>query len=255
MRISDHHRDRIRQQLGVLYHERAGSVLLRIDELAREFSGSRALRGRLWSERDVVLITYPDQVRGDDGSPLCNLRRFLDDYGLTRLVNTVHLLPFFPYSSDDGFSVIDYRQVDPEIGTWNDVAALSSQHNLMFDLVLNHTSSAGSWFRDYLAGRAPYDRYFIDRFADADLSQVTRPLLSEFDTSRGERKVWTTFSPDQVDLDYSNPDVLTTVDLQPGSHRGRKKTLPAAGERPGRTPWRRRPPGPPGRDIHHPGRD
>jgi sucrose phosphorylase len=143
------------------------------------------------------------------------LREFLLASNLQDLINTVHILPFFPYSSDDGFSVIDYRQIDPALGDWNDVAQLNEHFGLMFDLVLNHVSSQSTWFADYLRGQPPYDKYFIECDPAEDLSAVTRPrslpLLTEVETSAGGRYVWTTFSADQVDLNFAQPDVLVEM--------------------------------------------
>ncbi len=166
---------------------------------------------RYWDQADSVLITYGDMVHRTGESPLAALKSFLDDR-LRGAVSTVHILPFFPYSSDDGFSVIDYREVDPDLGTWDDVERLSENFSIMADLVLNHVSRESSWFRDYVSGIAPECNYFIEVDPHADLSSVVRPrstpVLTPTQTRDGERHVWTTFSEDQVDLDFANPDVL-----------------------------------------------
>ncbi|MGB7876182.1 MAG: sugar phosphorylase, partial [Anaerolineales bacterium] len=121
-------------------------------------------------------------------------------------------LPFYPYSSDDGFSIIDYRQVAPELGTWQDIARLGENFDLMFDLVANHISAKSEWFQNFLAGEKPYTDYFLTLEPTTDLSQVVRPratpVLTSFQTANGLRPVWTTFSEDQIDLDYNNPQVL-----------------------------------------------
>lgn len=164
-----------------------------------------------WSERDVVLITYADMVQQEDERPLVTLRRFCTLH-LKGLISTVHILPFSPWSSDDGFSVIDYRQVDPRYGRWDDVEALGTEFDLMFDLVLNHCSRESPWFRDFVTGIAPARDYFIAMDPETDLSHVVRPrpwpLLNKTATRDGEAWVWCTFSADQVDLNWQNPDVL-----------------------------------------------
>ena len=174
-----------------------------------------AVRKAGWDERDVVLITYGDQIREAGQCPLAALRGFLAESGLDSVINTIHLLPCFPYTSDDGFAVIDYRQINPALGGWNDVRALGQQYSLMLDLVLNHVSRASRWFEEYLAGREPYSRYFIEVDPAEDLSAVARPrslpLLTPVETSRGRRHVWTTFSDDQIDLNYAEPDVLVEM--------------------------------------------
>lgn len=165
----------------------------------------------LWDETTSVLITYGDMVQHADERPLVVLKRFADQH-LSGAIDTIHILPFCPYSSDDGFSVIDYRQVDSELGNWNEVEDFGGGFRLMYDLVLNHCSRKSKWFADYIANIAPYRDYFIEADPEVDLSAVTRPralpLLSPVHTQHGDTHVWTTFSDDQIDLNFSNPDVL-----------------------------------------------
>ncbi len=171
-------------------------------------------RSNALSERDVILIAYGDHIQEVGESPLNGLRRFLARH-LHELISTVHILPFYPYSSDDGFSVVDYRAVNPALGTWQDIQRLKTQFKLMFDLVLNHVSSQSAWFQAFLRNEAPYRDYFISVDPRTDLSLVTRPrtlpVLTPFQTSTGTRHVWTTFSEDQVDLNFANPDVLLEI--------------------------------------------
>jgi glycosidase len=165
----------------------------------------------LWNERDAVLITYGDMIRAPNEKPLISLRRFLSQH-LKGAVQTVHILPFFPYSSDEGFSVIDYRTVDKALGDWPDITEIGKEFDLMFDLVLNHVSRQNRWFTHFVNGIAPARDYFIEMDPSVDLSAVVRPraspLLSPTQTPFGKRCVWTTFSADQIDLNFSNPDVL-----------------------------------------------
>ncbi|MEP7291918.1 MAG: sugar phosphorylase, partial [Chloroflexota bacterium] len=130
-------------------------------------------------------------------------------------VNGLHILPFSPYSSDDGFSVIDYIAVDPALGSWNDVRAFKPEFRLMFDAVINHISAQSAWFQGFLRGEDPYREYFIPMNPATDLSLVTRPralpLLSPFESNAGTQHLWTTFSDDQIDLNYANPDVLIAI--------------------------------------------
>ncbi len=209
-------RERILARLTFLYGDRGPECLERVVRLVEEFVPKLpARRKSTWDERDAVLITYGDQVRTAGATPLQALGRFLDRAGLDEVLSTIHLLPFFPYSSDDGFSVIDYGEVDPALGDWSDVAALYQRYELMFDLVLNHVSRESRWFADYVAGKDPFINYFIEVEPGADLSSVVRPrslpLLTPVETSRGLRHVWTTFSDDQIDLNYAEPDVLVEM--------------------------------------------
>lgn len=165
-----------------------------------------------WDEQDVVLISYADQFREADKPTLSTFSRFYQQH-LQSIFPLVHLLPFFPYSSDDGFSVIDYHQVDPLCGDWQDVARLHQETRLMFDFVCNHMSSHSAWFRHFLAQDPGWDDFFISMPPATDLSAVTRPrtspLLTPFQMADGEtRFIWTTFSADQIDLNFANPVVL-----------------------------------------------
>lgn len=164
-----------------------------------------------WDQRNCVLIAYGDTLQAADEKPLVTLNRFADQR-LRGAFSTIHILPFFPYSSDDGFSVIHFRTVNSELGAWENVQRLGKYFRLIFDLVLNHVSRQSGWFRDYEIGVAPGRNYFIEVDPSSDFSAVVRPrsspLSTPVNTASGVRHVWTTFSADQVDLDYSNPDVL-----------------------------------------------
>ncbi len=164
-----------------------------------------------WDESDIVLITYGDSIVSPPEKGLKVLHRFLHKH-LSDELSFVHILPFYPYTSDDGFSVVDYIKVNPDLGTWDDIDRLHKDFDLMFDLVINHISQKSEWFQNYLEGRSPGRDYFIEVDPQTDLTCVVRPrslpLLTPFDTSRGTKYVWTTFSGDQIDLDFSNPEVL-----------------------------------------------
>ena len=167
-----------------------------------------------FSERDVALITYGDSILGGDSSPLAALTTLVSG-DLARAFNTVHVLPFSPYSSDRGFSVIDYRAVDENLGTWEDMDRLAGHVDLMFDLVLNHVSAESEWFLQFIADEPPGNEFIKTGDAGWDLSEVVRPrslpLLTEFETAVGKQLVWTTFSEDQVDLDWSNPNLVAEM--------------------------------------------
>ncbi len=165
------------------------------------------------SAKDVVLITYADMVKSsaEDQSPLGALKEFCTAR-LKGAVSAIHILPFYPWTSDDGFSVVDYREVSPDYGTWDDVSKLGEEFELMFDLVLNHCSSKSPWFKEYVSGVEPGLNYIMEGNPKTDLSMVVRPrstpLLTPYQTRKGERHIWTTFSADQVDLDWTSPDLL-----------------------------------------------
>ncbi len=192
------------------------------DELARGVGEllhagplARSNRSSLWDERDVVLISYADQIHETGRLPLQALRRFLLEHRWQEVLRCVHLLPFCPSSSDDGFSVIDYLTVDPALGSWDAIAQLGQSFDLLFDLVLNHTSRRHRWFQRYLEDDPAYADFYHNVDSATDLSAIVRPrsvpLLTEVRAASGKRHVWTTFSEDQVDLNYANPRVMLAM--------------------------------------------
>ena len=207
-------RERIRARLAFLYGEpRADQVAAQIDRLLATHVQlrKRVREPGLWTQDDVLLITYGDSIQSTAEPPLPTLRSFLNQH-LSDAFSMVHILPFFPWSSDDGFSVTDFRAVDEELGTWRDIENLAQDFDLTIDLVLNHCSRENLWLVDYIFGEEPACNYFIELDPSTNLSMVTRPrstpVLSGIRTQRGLRHLWTTFSNDQIDLNYANPDVL-----------------------------------------------
>ncbi len=205
--------DRIKSLLSDIYGQDVGrEALTRIENLLSRFEPIAPRRQSLFSESDIVLITYGDTLRRADQAPIRTLHRFAARY-LKKAFSAVHFLPFFPYSSDDGFSVMNFFAVNPDLGDWEDVAAFEGDFALMFDFVLNHFSARSQWFRNYLEDRPGFEQFAIEVDPDTDLSMVTRPralpLLTPFEKSDGRRvHLWTTFSADQIDFNYRSLDVL-----------------------------------------------
>lgn len=212
---------RLRESLEVLlnsiYPDHDKNLL--IDEILSAFwpdkEGPRR-RGRtpgntIWSEKDSYVITYGNTFIDGAHKPLDLLNDFLDKY-LKDKISGVHILPYFPFTSDDGFAVTDYRSVNSALGAWEDIGRIAKDFSLMSDLVINHCSSQSMMFNEYLKGHEPYSRFFFEASPQDDLSLVVRPrahpLLREVETVNGTRHVWCTFSHDQVDFDFSNPEVL-----------------------------------------------
>lgn len=207
---ADNPRERLVDLLTALYGSAAASILSKIDDLLSSDQAHPEPPAPI-TEADAVVITYADQVTSPGELPLRTLERVLRIWAAP--FSTVHILPFFPFSSDDGFSVIDYLQVRPDLGDWEDIEALSGHHDLMIDAVINHVSAQSPWFSSYLAG--DFENLAITPPPNADLTDVVRPrtsdLLTEVMTSAGLVKVWTTFSPDQIDLNYAEPAVLIRI--------------------------------------------
>ncbi|WP_088043459.1 alpha-amylase family glycosyl hydrolase [Bacillus sp. EAC] len=206
--------DKIKQRLAFIYENENIETIY--DAIVKRLNEAKAknLRERKqnWDESDVVLITYGDQFSEEGIPTLDTFKKMFDGY-LANKFEIVHILPFYPYSSDDGFSVIDYKKVNPIIGDWTNVENLSKSARIMFDYVCNHISAKSEWFQEYLKGNPEYSNYFTEMDPSIDLSSVTRPralpLLSKFKLANGEEKyIWTTFSDDQIDLNFKNPQVL-----------------------------------------------
>ena len=211
-------KDRVQHHVDMIYHDNPLGVELSglVDELLAlmRLDPSAALiesQVNHWTQRDAIVISYGDSVLREGEKPLQTLKGFLDAYG-EGLLTGVHLLPFYPWSSDDGFAVLDYSTVNEALGDWSDIQAISGDYDLMADLVINHCSGRSLWFENFLQDKSPGTGYFYTASPHDDLSAVVRPrtspLLREVNTARGVEYVWCTFSHDQVDLDFRNPEVL-----------------------------------------------
>ena len=213
----------IKQILQLIYSkEEAERILLKLKKVMDFYRQDRIISQKrreyehrdLLSEKDAILITYANTIYHEEEKPLVTLRRFLNHY-VKDAVTGIHLLPFFPSSSDGGYAVVDYKKVDPELGTWEDVKELARDYRLTVDLVLNHVSSKSEWFQGFLKGDRRYSNYFIWSDKKQARAEVFRPretpLFTNFDTAHGRRWVWTTFGADQIDLNYRNPDVLLSI--------------------------------------------
>lgn len=212
--VSRYELARIKRRLNYLYGDQYSERLLeRIYQLIGRYGvglNPVPLISR-WTQKDAILITYGDSIVSPETEPLKVLKKFSDRH-LKNRFSSIHVLPFYPWSSDDGFSVIDYREVDPQLGKWSDIEKLGEHFQLMFDLVLNHCSAKSAWFQDFIEGIQPARHYFLDMDPTTDLSKVVRPrtspLLTPISTTDGDANIWTTFSADQVDLNWQNPDLL-----------------------------------------------
>jgi sucrose phosphorylase len=205
--------DKVKDLLKKIYgQETAALAFERIASIIEKYSVQKRKKETYFSEKDVVLITYGDSLKKEGEAPLAALHAFASQY-LKGAISNIHFLPFFPYSSDDGFSVMDFFEIDPELGTWQEVASIGRDFELMFDYVVNHYSSKGQWFQNYLEGKDGFEAFAIDVDPATDLSMVTRPrslpLLSEYKKKNDQTvHLWTTFSADQIDFNFENLDVL-----------------------------------------------
>ncbi|MGD2099095.1 MAG: alpha-amylase family glycosyl hydrolase [Desulfobacterales bacterium] len=205
--------EKVKDLLIKIYGEQTGALALeRLAPIIEKYGANKRKKISYFSQEDVVLITYGDSLKKGGEPPLATLHAFANQY-LKGAVSNIHFLPFFPYSSDDGFSVMDFFKIDPALGTWQEVAAIGQDFELMFDYVVNHFSAKGQWFQNYLAGNKGFEEFAIEVDPATDLSMVTRPrslpLLSEYKKENGQTvHLWTTFSADQIDFNFKSLDVL-----------------------------------------------
>jgi sucrose phosphorylase len=190
-------KQKIAKQLSLIYqdislhesYDEIAQALIDIMEVSSNFEEPAPFTNH-WSEEDVILITYGDTIIGKEQSPLHALKAFLDQH-IKKTINSVHILPFFPYSSDDGFAVIDYSSVNESLGTWQNIDEISHDYRLMSDLVINHCSSRSVWFDNFIKGKGIGHDFFFTALPDDDLSPVVRPrtspLLKEVETGNGKK--------------------------------------------------------------------
>jgi sucrose phosphorylase len=227
LNIGEDFEERIRNKLRFLYgDESEDDLFAELSRLLKVYFAHKSHLMKEWekdsdqkdrfTEQDVILITYGDLVCGKNQKPLVTLEQLCKTY-LKGVFNTLHILPFYPYSSDRGFAVMDFEEVDPHLGTWDDILALKEDFQLMFDGVFNHVSSKSRWFQEFLNQNPDYEDFFTvfsttEQISPDHLKLIVRPrttdVLTEFKTLNGNRLVWTTFSPDQIDLNFKNPKVL-----------------------------------------------
>ncbi len=203
----------MKEMLKKLYGEQGEVVYHEILDLISAYQNNEAPKEPL-SEKDCMIITYGDSIINKQEEPLKVLKTFLNRY-VKDSINAVHILPMFPYTSDDGFSVTNYLEINPTLGNWDDIEELSKDYHLMFDAVINHISKESDWFKGYLNGEETYQNFFIECDPFKDYSKVVRPrslpLYYPYQTIKGTKYLWATFSEDQLDLNYHNKEVLLKV--------------------------------------------
>ena len=193
----------------------ADKALDSIIDLIFKYKGRIVSKPYHLSEKDIILVTYGDQVTRDNEASLTTLKKFVDKH-LKGIINSIHILPFFQSSSDDGFSIVDYSVVNHSMGSWREISTISHKYRLMVDGVINHVSRFSNWFKAYLNCDPYFKDFFIEVDPSVDLSLVVRPrttpLLSTFTDNCGKiHYIWTTFSKDQVDLNYKCYKVLQNM--------------------------------------------
>jgi sucrose phosphorylase len=206
----------IRENIKFLYPDHDSEVTGEINKIVSYYKKRISSEQFDLTSNDLILIAYADSFNDKNETCLQTFKKVCDEY-LKTIINSVHILPFYPSTSDDGFAVIDYKKVDPEFGDWDDIENLGKSFHLMFDAVINHISKSSGWFQGFLNGDPEYKKFFIEcKPEDPDLKKVIRPralpLLHCYEKrNRQKTFVWTTFSEDQVDLNYQNPKVFLEI--------------------------------------------
>ena len=205
---------KLENNLALLYGREAVPTIEKLHPKIEKWKETIQSRAESWSESDSFLITYGGPFERTNSSGLSVLEKFLIEH-VEESISTIHVLPFYPSTSDGGFSVVDFRRIDNELGDWNNIETISQKYRLTFDCVLNHVSKSSAYVQGHLDDKTDYINFCIEEDPSFDYSNVTRPrttpLFHTYNSTNGEIKLWTTFSEDQVDLNFSNPNVLLEI--------------------------------------------
>ncbi len=186
----------------------SNQLLQILDDFSEKSAYEEISNKERWNESHSVLITYADSIYKNGEATLITLRDLLSNY-FGSLSKVVHILPFLKSTSDGGFAVSSYETLEEKFGSWDDLKSISKNHDLMADLVLNHVSSSHPWVQEFIKSQEPGISNVFSPDQNLDWSNVVRPrsssLFSQINTEDGLKQVWTTFGPDQIDLNWHNP--------------------------------------------------
>ncbi len=183
-----------------------------IFKIINKFNKTHSKKKIKISEKTSVVICYGDSLIENNQKKLLKIFQNFYKKKLNKYFNTVHYLPFYPSSSDSGFAVKDHYKIDQRLGSWSDINNFSKKNSIMADIVINHASARGLWFKNFLKDKSPGKNYFLTVDKKFNTSKVVRPrdhkLLKKIDIFKKNDYLWRTFSPDQIDLNFKNPSVL-----------------------------------------------
>ena len=183
-----------------------------IVKLINGFNKKNKKKKKNISEKTSMLICYGDSIFSQNQKHSIKVFKNFFNKKLSKNFNTVHFLPFYPSSSDSGFAVKDHYKIDNKLGNWPDIKTFSKKNDVMADIVINHSSARGLWFKNFLKGKRPGKDYFLTVDSKFNTSKVVRPrdhkLLKKINIFNKIDYLWRTFSPDQLDLNFKNPAVL-----------------------------------------------
>ena len=201
---------KIKEKLILLYGERADEAEKELEKVLNKFAQRDFPQKEKINEKNAYLIAYGDSILREGQTPLATLNEVLSET-IAGAITDVHLLPMFPFTSDDGFSVTDYYKINPQYGTWEDIEHLSKNYRLMFDFVANHMSKDSEWFQSFLQEEEDFKEAFVIFDEEFDASNTVRPRTSPLFHNYKEKKVWTTFSEDQVDVNIKDPKMFARL--------------------------------------------
>ena len=215
--LSPSGQNKIEKKLRNIYHSLHSKIEIdqyskEITQIIKKFNKKNKKKNKLISEKTSIIICYGDSVF--DSKQKYLIKGFQNFYQkrLKNYFNTVHFLPFYPSSSDSGFAVKDHYKIDSRIGTWSNISNFAKKNDVMADIVINHSSARGLWFRNFLKDKKPGKNYFLTVNTKFNTSKVVRPrdheLLKKINIFKKTEYLWRTFSPDQLDLNFKNPVVL-----------------------------------------------
>ena len=182
-----------------------------IIQIIKKFNQNNSKKKLTISEKTSLVICYGDNINSNQKSSIQVFQNFFKK-NLKKYFNAIHFLPFYPSSSDSGFAVKDHYKIERRIGSWSDIKKISKSSHVMADIVINHSSARGLWFKNFLKKKRPGKDYFLTVNSKFNTSKVVRPrdhkLLKKIDIFGKSDFLWRTFSADQIDLDFKNPSVL-----------------------------------------------
>ncbi len=183
----------------------------RIIQIIKKFNQNNSKKKLTISEKTSLVICYGDNINSNQKNSIQVFQNFFKK-NLKKYFNAIHFLPFYPSSSDSGFAVKDHYKIEKRIGSWSDIKKISKSSHVMADIVINHSSARGLWFKNFLKKKRPGKDYFLTVNSKFNTTKVVRPrdhkLLKKIDIFRKSDYLWRTFSTDQIDLDFKNPSVL-----------------------------------------------
>ena len=209
--LSNSKKKALRAKFNKIYKNSSREFVEEIIDLINNFNKINKKSSINISQNTILVISYGDSITDVGKKSLKVFRSFFNKY-LRNYFNSVHFLPFYPSSSDSGFAVKDHYKIDSRLGSWSDINKFSKTTNIMADLVINHASSRGLWFANFLKNKSPGKNYFFTVNKKFNVSKVIRPrehrLLKKIKLFNKNQYLWRTFSPDQIDLNFKNPKVL-----------------------------------------------